>query len=297
MSRYHISLLILLLVTVIGSYLGQNETLNYLYLFFIIAWVIFTAKFTGMPILEVSGINLIEQKLMGNESAEIHSSFFIWFFAIYVGLFGLSSQRYESSFDRLQLQETIFDTYISSGNPSFAFEMIPKIQKSLAPIYPSFHLPLKTIYSFFSKRVKQKELVNKTKRILSSVVEKDNRALERLNLRNINLSEVKLQGGPNRRLSLVSTDIRGADFSSSTLRNIDFSHAIVDLTTKFENSDISHVNLTKIKNVLEKDKVSDFAKNLCKAKLIETSCGDGGIDPSLKSQLKNLCPDVFSCIP
>ncbi len=295
-SKYIWPLAMLAIVTVAGAIFGHCEAVSYLYVIFVVVWLIFTAWYTGAGILELSGFNTIEEKLRGKKDDEFHSSFFIWFFAIYIGLFGLASQRYETSIDRLQLKETIFDTYISGNNLSFAFEMIPDIQSSQAPVEPNFYLPLKTVYSFFSQRITQNKLIEKTKNVVSKTISKDRLAIKGLDLEGIDLSSIEINPGNNGHVSLTNTNLRGASFNDSPLiRHVDFSHSKLDLSTTFINAKLVRVNFTKLGGILTKNKIDIFASNLCMAKEISTFCGVSGINPNLKNLLQTKCPNVYKC--
>ncbi|NRG04655.1 pentapeptide repeat-containing protein, partial [Vibrio coralliilyticus] len=287
-NNYLYSLLLLLSVTVFGSCFGEYDWVNYIYIAFVIFWIFFTASITKSSFFEISSIRVIEAKLRGSNSEESHSSFFLWLLAIYIGLFGLSSQRYETSIDRLQLKETIFDTYVSSNNVSFALKMIPDIQKSLAPIEPSFHFPLRTIHSFFSQRVPQPKLVKKTKDAIEMLVLKDREVLKGVNLSGVDLSGIDLAHESNKHVSLINTDLSGALFEGGAkMRHVDFSHAKLDLSTSFDGASLIRVNLVKLDDMLEDKNIENFADNLCRAKKITTV--KNAIDYALKQILLNKC--------
>jgi hypothetical protein len=150
----------------------------------------------------------------------------IWIIGIYIALFGLASQRYESKTGIIE--NRISAIIISLSTPGFkqAVAGIPATQKMPCPEEPVLWNPVATIKSLFwfqkpyDKGIDLlKETIENWKYSLSQV------DLVRADLRGADLSAAKLKGANLFLVDLRGANLRGADLSSACLRKANLDSA------------------------------------------------------------------------
>ncbi len=90
---------------------------------------------------EFSGLRAIWEKIHPPPRDRNHlpaPTFFLWFVGIYVALFGLASQRYENSLDRLENRTNIIITQLGTDARKTAISLIAKTQGETLPKKPRF---------------------------------------------------------------------------------------------------------------------------------------------------------------
>ncbi len=180
---------------------------------------------------DFSGIRFIWGKIVP-ESVEVISAgsyvepatFTLWTIGIYMTLFGITSTLYKLSLDCAVTRLNALIAQLGTTNKD-AFKSIvaqfPLIQGIPIPAKPEVLKPHSVIYSLFSNKSKNAEILDWSQRLLES--QKKN--LENVNLQCINFVPPIFRGSDSSRQRLGGVELEGAKFSGAHLALADFSGA------------------------------------------------------------------------
>jgi hypothetical protein len=156
------------------------------------------------------------------------ATFVLWAVGLYAATFGIASQRYENSMDRIERRINGVDALLAD-DPKQAIERIPEIQRRVLPYRPRFSSPWSVARSFVSPysldaegEDELKKIREELKRIIVNNKEK---------LAGVNLREADLHGADLRKTDLRKTDLRKADLRGADLRWAALHHAKLDPNT------------------------------------------------------------------
>lgn len=155
-------------------------------------------------------------------------TFFLWFVGIYIALFGIASQRYESRVNVIEDRISSIITGLNAPQYKKALSRIAGTQTMTCPIKPDILKPYTTFISLF-----RNEVYNDGVEILKSIIENwsDHLAQTELTLAKLdyaNLNGANLSGAYMTWANLIQAKLQGADLSGAHLREADLSGA--DLT-------------------------------------------------------------------
>jgi hypothetical protein len=194
---------------------------------------------------EFLGIHYIAYKLhpkeIKNEKPPVVAG--IWIIGIYIALFGLASQRYESKTGKIENRISSIITSLSTPGFKQAIARIPNTQRMHCPEEPELWNPIATATSLFwfkqpySKGVELiKETIENWKDSLREV------DLAGADLSRADLSEANFKGANLFLADLRGANLRGADLRSACLRKADLDS--VDLEgAKLEGADLRDADL------------------------------------------------------
>jgi uncharacterized protein YjbI with pentapeptide repeats len=215
-------------------------------------------KWVSVPLYHLSGAALIIDKLSWNADKDKFSTLFIWVLGIYVSIFGLATQHYESRLDRFENTLNIYVAQLGTSARNATFSALVAHQSYSLPVEPSFWSPFLTAKTLIGGSVQiDQEATHsgKVKRIAAMIVRfkgvlgckaKDTKAsctrvnlqganlvranLARANLEGVNLDEVNLKGANLQRADLLNTglfktNLRNADLRNANLQEADFERA------------------------------------------------------------------------
>jgi uncharacterized protein YjbI with pentapeptide repeats len=167
----------------------------------------------------------------------------LWIIGIYVALFGLASQQYQS---KTSIIENRINNIISSlSTPGFkqGINRIPSTQKMLCPVAPELLKPWETILSLLGPKSTYKEGVL----LLQRTIENWKDSLSNVNLSDADLSKTNLSGAVFIGADLNEANLRGshldsANFNETRLFGTDFKKAIL-LQAKFKGATLFGTDL------------------------------------------------------
>ena len=116
-------------------------------------------------------------------------TFFLWLIGIYIGFFGVASQRYENRIDIIENRANAIFTQLSTPQHKSALARIPKVQNMSCPQKPELLRPVTVFESLFCKSSKYYEIVV----LLRETLENWKLNLDSLDLRNANLENSDLR--------------------------------------------------------------------------------------------------------
>jgi uncharacterized protein YjbI with pentapeptide repeats len=195
---------------------------------------------------DFTGVRFIYRKLIpykDNENVGRRpSTFLIWCIGIYVALFGVASQRYESALSKIDNKVNL-TTALVSGNQYKAMNNIPHIQSILLPIKPELFDFQSVFYSLFGNKVSERASV----KFLAKLIEDNCGQLDECDLTKVNLLGAELNFPFAEGTKLYKADLRYAFiksgyFGNAFLVNSDLSGAFI-ANTDFRESNLSHANL------------------------------------------------------
>jgi uncharacterized protein YjbI with pentapeptide repeats len=186
-----------------------------------------------------------------------------WMIGIYVALFGLVSQRYQSKISIIENRINNIITSLSTPGFEQAISRIPETQKMLCPVEPDLLMFWKTLESFVGFKSPYTEGVLLLKRTienwqdsLSNVILDsallDSAVLEKANLEEAYLEGVDFEGanlwGANLRDAILnSANLKGAHLNETHLEEADLTGANLAgadlLETHLEEADLTGANL------------------------------------------------------
>lgn len=175
-------------------------------------------------VYDFSGIRLILKKISTkidfSKSNEPPVSFFLWVIGIYVGFFGIASQRYEYRVDKI---ENRANSIINQPESKNALERIPRVQQMTCPYKPEITSPI-SIFKSFLYTDSYKEIVE----LLREIVEDRKFHLESINLSGINLAESNLKHSNMNKSILKKSILHSSVFDKGSLENVSFEQVLAD---------------------------------------------------------------------
>jgi uncharacterized protein YjbI with pentapeptide repeats len=191
----------------------------------ILEWV---AKIFWWIFWEFLGIHYIVRKLNPPEKKDEKPPVVagIWIMGIYIALFGLASQGYESKIHIIENRINTIIVSLSTSGFKQAIARVSSTQRMLCPGEPKLWNPFATIKSLFWLKQPYTEGVDLLKETIEnwkdSLSEVD---LARADLSESDLSEANLKGANLFLVDLRGANLRGADLSSACLREADLDSA------------------------------------------------------------------------
>ena len=156
-------------------------------------------KYTVQLIWHYSGCEFIYRKFVPPKNSEALPTGFVWLISIYIALFGIAFNRYESRKSEItNLANNLTAQLTSKSHIQYALSQIPDIQWRPCPSKPNFIWPPATLASFFGKDQQCEDIADYLKNIVV-----DNRKY----IGSVNLSYSDLRG----------TVFMGSDFTGTNL--------------------------------------------------------------------------------
>ncbi len=235
-------------------------------------------------IYNISSLRFIYEKINPpNESSNNKppSTFFIGVLTLYIALWGLSTQIYESNNSNIQ---TRYSTSISSliSNPNNKdYSLLITAQSMKCPIKPEIFKPLTPVKSILGYMSIDPDINTEVLKFIESRLE----ILNNANLANSNLENANLMGGNLKNANLENTNLKnaylyGADLENAYLFNSNLENADLQFTY-LKGANLGNTNLASVKN-LTINQLSQ-AYNLYGSKL----------NPKLLKEIKNTCPELL----
>jgi len=203
-------------------------------------------------VFDFSGIRAIYEKIRPptekNKSGDYKapSTFLLWIFGIYIAFFGVASQRYENSMDKLEARANAIITLVASNTWKSAISRIPAIQNTLIPTPPTLINPPTVFKSIFGKREKNGVIIN----LLKDIIKDKKKDLAGIDLSYVILDDMDLWGA-----DFTGAKLDGASFIKTDLYGTTFKNAfLVDSKLKsaglfgvvFENAICVNTDFTNI---------------------------------------------------
>jgi pentapeptide repeat protein len=209
-------------------------------------------KFLLWLVFDFSGIRATYEKIRpptektksGDYKAP--STFLLWIVGIYIAFFGVASQRYENSIDKLEARANGIISLSASNTWKSAISRIPSIQNTLIPTPPTLINPSTVFKSMFGKREKNEVIIN----LLKDIIRDKKKELAGIDLRYVILDDLDLWGADftGARLdgaSFIRTDLYGTTFKNAFLVDSNLEGAGL-FGVIFENAKCVNTNFTKI---------------------------------------------------
>jgi hypothetical protein len=154
------------------------------------------------------------------------STFVLWVAGVYVALFGLASQRYESRLDQIENRANGIYTQLGAPNAKRALARIPRAQAMTLPRKPQLWPPQSVLCSLVGKEVRDEETVL----ALIEAVETFKEDLKAVNLAGAsligaNLSGANLSSAKLIKASLIAAILNGPDLTYADLTYADLRSA------------------------------------------------------------------------
>jgi len=184
-------------------------------------------------------IRLIWEKILPAKESEHYkrpSSFLFWVIGIYISLYGLTSNLFDSEYKIVEEEINFIFSQQNTENWKSAIEQIPIVQKTLLPSKPDFFKPLSVIGYFLFNPKFNERVLKRTKEIIIANKSK----LVKINLRNIDLSGVnlmyaKFDGSNLENANLSKSLLVSSSFKDCYLSNAIFNQSIL-CSSSFENA-------------------------------------------------------------
>jgi hypothetical protein len=189
-------------------------------------------------IWEFSGLRFICEKIIPPKQKTRQSpTFFIWLVGIYIGLFGIASQRYENKIDTIENRANAIFSQISNPNTRKSIiSRIPKVQNMPCPLKPELLRPASVMKSLFDDGHKYGPIVE----LLKELIEDWKHELD-----DTDLSYAILTGANLDDANLYRTVLIGANLSHASLNNADLREACL-IQTKLKQASLIKANLLGI---------------------------------------------------
>ena len=209
--------------------------------------------------LHYSGLAYIIAKATSSENKEHYPTLPIWLLGIYIGLFGIATQHYESRLDRFESKLNIYISQLGTSARTNTFPAMVAHQKYKLPLEPDFWDPWQTVKTLIyetqpineelSHSQKVRDIANiivRFKDVLGCEIEKSkkdmggfkigNKGCKSVNLRDadlkeadfenanlymVNLNKANLYGSNLANSVLAGADLRWADLRRATLSGVD----------------------------------------------------------------------------
>jgi hypothetical protein len=170
-----------------------------------------TGNFLLWVVYDFSGVRFIWSKILPPKETENTkrqpSTFIFWILGIYIGLFGITSQRYENRVDIIENRANSIFAQISTSAYKKALSMITRIQRMECPIKPYILKPGTVFASLFSRSSRYDEIVD----LLTRTIENCKADLKEVNLSYAQLHRADLQRDRLCLTRFQSADLREAD--------------------------------------------------------------------------------------
>jgi len=234
---------------------------------FILKW--FLWDFTSIRFIITKSWRTIRPPINPETGKRPPSTFFIWLsgaLSVYVALFSIASQRYESRVDVIENRaNTVFSQLSIKEIRTETLSRVSYIQNMQCPSKPIMIKPISVFLSLFSEDTDYLnivELMRDTIVIWKKSLENTNLLfadltnanLEKANLKNTNLKEARLRGAnlnnsTLQNASLVNANLQDASLESANLQNANLNNAnLFEANLRYANlteTVLSNVNLQK----------------------------------------------------
>lgn len=168
---------------------------------------------------EFSGARLISEKIMPPKENAANkrppSSFFLWFLGIYVALFGIAAQRFESKLNIFETRTNIIISQLSTPSYKNALDIVPSLQRMDLPTQPDILNPISVFKSFFIKGEKYNNGIYNLKQVVSTW----RSSLNDVNFVNVDLEGINLEGANFRNAQLSGADLERSKLFKANLEN------------------------------------------------------------------------------
>jgi uncharacterized protein YjbI with pentapeptide repeats len=236
------------------------------------------------------------------------SSFVFWFIGIYAAFFGIATQRYENTIDKIENRANAVLAQLS-GNPKIVMERIAEVQNMRCPVKPEFFTPFSFSDSLQSEteyKEPYSEIVNLLKFTIEDWIRKTRKEkfkyiFEGINLSKAHLEEIKLKKTYLENVDFYMSYIGKADFDSTYLANANFYKTQIEKTI-FTNAELTdaYFDGANAKNAVFKDAKLENASfleanlrsaNFQDANLENVDFSKGNLKDAtfLRSKLENAC--------
>jgi uncharacterized protein YjbI with pentapeptide repeats len=189
---------------------------------------------------EFSGIHYLACKLNPkkeeNEKPPVAAG--IWIIGIYIALFGLASQRYESAVAIIETRIGTVITCLPTVGFKQAIARIPNTQRMLCPVKPELWNPIATVASLLGLKKPYSEGLE----LLKETIEKWKYMLQEVDLEKADLSNANLIEANLKRVNLFLADLRGANLRGADLGNACLRKAALD-SVDLEGAELEEVDL------------------------------------------------------
>lgn len=168
-------------------------------------------KWGVVTIWDYSGLSFIFDKIRRDKANGIRPTLFIWLMSIYIAMFGLATQRYETRLDRFENTLQIYVSQLGTSARAETFSALAAHQKYELPLEPNFWNPWRTMQALVGgiKQIDEEPThQHKVKAIADIIVRfKDSlgcapqknqfftQNCKRVSLSMVNLRQAKLRGG------------------------------------------------------------------------------------------------------
>lgn len=186
-----------------------------------------------MGLIHYSGAEFIWRKFIPEKKDKLPTGW-IWLTGIYLALFGIASQRYQSIVDSLEYRHTSFLTTVGAGAP-FIGSKLTAIERSNCPIKPEFTSPWSVITSIIFLQNHYPPFEN----LLKVTVQDWKNKLNNANLLGADLSNMNLEGANLRRAELQNANLSGANLDSANISQASM------IGTNLNRAKLSLANLTQ----------------------------------------------------
>lgn len=208
-----------------------------------ILWLAF--DFSGIRAIYEKILPPSEEKKAGNYRTP--PTFSLWIIGIYIAFFGVASQRYEHSINKLEAKSNAIIASLSSIEWKLAITRIPAIQNTLIPTPPNLINPSSVFKTIFGKREKDPVIID----LLKDIIKDKKEHLAGINLNYVVLDELDLSGADFSGAYLVGASFIGADLSGATFKDAYLSDSnltgAIILGVSFENAACIKTDFTNIK--------------------------------------------------
>jgi len=208
-----------------------------------------TVKKVIWVICNYSGLRLLYYKINppnGKEPFKKPSSFLLWFVGIYVALYSIASNRYESRFNLISNRVNVIMTQLSSPAYKQALNRIAEVQNMPCPTKPNILKPLITIRSLLVEEKYNEEISE----LLKQTIENYKDSLESVDLCGARLRDANLIKANLYNSLLINADLRGANL---TLANLEYSYIHGAKLNDAVMLYVNLININKRKEFLLKD--------------------------------------------
>jgi uncharacterized protein YjbI with pentapeptide repeats len=193
----------------------------------IVSWIgilyLSSPEFLKWLYWDFSGIRFIwekikspKQEITENPQYKKPATFLLWLIGIYVALFGVASQRFENTVDRIENRtNAILALAVKDETRANALSFIPQVQGMRVPKNPEFFNPIITLKSMFLGKTEEHE---DSIEILRGIIVGFKKQLLGADLAGANLKGEDLKGANLRGADLRVANLRRADLTEANLR-------------------------------------------------------------------------------
>jgi hypothetical protein len=199
------------------------------------------ATFLLKSIFRYSGLEFIFRKFYPVKNSSELPTGLLWLFGIYITMFGIAFQRYESRTFKIDNLVNNVMSQIDTDRRSFVLSRIPNLQWQPCPLKPEIFNPKSVFISLFGDDSQYEEQVEYLKDILVDY----RNSLKSLNLGYCDLRGVVFMGGNLEKSTLAYAKLHQAVFGNVSFKNTDFFNAKFKRAW-FTNCDFSEANLLSV---------------------------------------------------